>query len=430
MKRLAPLLILAACLALLLAGMFRLFELRFNAGDVYPPYSSLRADPLGVMALYESLDRLPGMTVQRDLSSANRLPEGKTTAYLNLAANPWEFDFFSDEDAGEIEQFLHSGGRLVITLFPLNSSSEMRHGFDFEQETNPVPKSKSDPEKKSAPAKKTSPKRRRMHGLDEKQVQTVGLRERWGMDFALVPLDPGTNDAYAPAIVTNRSSLTLPAELEWHSSLVLSNLAPAWQIIYTRGARPVVAERRFGAGSVVVATDSFFVSNEALAKNRHADFLAWLLGPVRKIYFDEAHLGVVQEPGIAGLMRKYRLHGFAAGLIVLAALFIWKSSASLAPKIGGAPATEAVAGRDAASGFVNLLRRNIPPRTVMATAFDEWKKTARQSGRYSTARLRRAEEAFAAAQALSPAEASRTYNEIAALLSTKDPQPENRNPAP
>ena len=35
-------------------GITKLFLLRFEAGDVYPPYSSLRADPLGTMVLYKA----------------------------------------------------------------------------------------------------------------------------------------------------------------------------------------------------------------------------------------------------------------------------------------------------------------------------------------------------------------------------------------
>ena len=34
-----------------------------------------------------------------------------------------------------------------------------------------------------------------------------------------------------------------------------------------------------------------------------------------------------------------------------------------------------MAGKDAAAGFVNLLRRNIPPRDVLTTCFAEWKKS-------------------------------------------------------
>ena len=68
----------------------QLFRLRFEAGDVYPAYSSLRTDPLGTMAFYESLQRIAGFSVRRDYSRANRLPEVRDTCYLHLAATVGE----------------------------------------------------------------------------------------------------------------------------------------------------------------------------------------------------------------------------------------------------------------------------------------------------------------------------------------------------
>src|SRR2546427_9645317 len=50
------LVLLLVLLAVFVLGVGRLFQLRFEAGDVYPPYSSLRADPLGTKALFESLE--------------------------------------------------------------------------------------------------------------------------------------------------------------------------------------------------------------------------------------------------------------------------------------------------------------------------------------------------------------------------------------
>ena len=55
MKRRLPILLLAACSVGFAIGLFQLFRLRFAVGDVYPEYSSLRSDPVGTMAFYESL---------------------------------------------------------------------------------------------------------------------------------------------------------------------------------------------------------------------------------------------------------------------------------------------------------------------------------------------------------------------------------------
>ncbi|HLH55180.1 MAG TPA: hypothetical protein VKY92_16360, partial [Verrucomicrobiae bacterium] len=97
MKRHVAALILVVGAALFGLGLFELFQLRFEAGDVYPAYSSLRADPLGTMALYESLARMPGVNVVRDFSAENRLPSGKETTYLHLAASREEWMWIPDE---------------------------------------------------------------------------------------------------------------------------------------------------------------------------------------------------------------------------------------------------------------------------------------------------------------------------------------------
>src|SRR5215471_4979636 len=118
MKKTLPLILMIACAGVFLAGVLELFKLRFEAGDVYPAYSSLRADPLGTMAFYEALERMPEMTVERDFSANNRLPGGKNTTYLHLGARTREWKWIDDEEFRTIEDFVTAGGRLVVTFFP------------------------------------------------------------------------------------------------------------------------------------------------------------------------------------------------------------------------------------------------------------------------------------------------------------------------
>jgi hypothetical protein len=115
-----------------------------------------------------------------------------------------------------------------------------------------------------------------------------------------------------------------------------------------------------------------------MLNDRHPDLLAWLVGSSTYVVFDETHLGIGERPGVASLMRKYRLHGLLAGLLVLALLFVWKSSSSLVPPSadGAAAPDEAApqAGKDYSSGVVSLLRRNIPAGRIIFTCFEEWKQ--------------------------------------------------------
>src|SRR5579872_5225526 len=126
MKRIAANLLLVAGIAAFVFGLFQLFRLRFEAGDIYPPYSSLRADPLGTMALCESLARMPHMNVVRDFNSQNHMPDGQGTTYFHLASKPGEWIWMPDELIPEIQGFVSSGGRLVIAFEPEMSQTLAR----------------------------------------------------------------------------------------------------------------------------------------------------------------------------------------------------------------------------------------------------------------------------------------------------------------
>jgi hypothetical protein len=132
--------------------------------------------------------------------------------------------------------------------------------------------------------------------------------------------------------------------------LFLTNLINAWRVIYALDDRPVVIERRLGAGHIVLCSDSYFASNEALRRERHPDLLAWVIGARRRVAFDETHLGVMERPGVATLAWKYRLHGLIAGILLLAALFVWKNSVSFVPPYdeAGESSGELVTGKDSA----------------------------------------------------------------------------------
>ena len=403
MVRRLPLIILVLGAAAFAFGLFQLFKLRYEAGDVYPPYSSLRADPLGAMAFYESLGRLRGTSVRRDYSADNRLPSGRGVTYLHLAGDPEEWAELPEELVQEVEGFLARGGRLVVTFFPQTSRSSV------------APSTPT-----GTPGKKTSKKSK---AEEERRLRRTSLKKIWGVEFGFAALKAGQDAAYEPAQVSNQTDLPLPATLDWHTGMILTNLDKAWRTVYARGRDPVVAERQVGPGTVVMATDSYFVSNEALSKERHADLLAWLVGPAREVVFDEAHLGIVDISGIATLMRQYRLHALAAGLLLLAGLFIWKNSTSFTPPYPDAHAPGPVTGKEAAAGFVNLLRRNIAPKDVLRVCFDEWTKTLQQRSGHSIVRVDQAQAVLEAENAKARVEqdAVRAYREICRVLkSTKN----------
>ncbi len=177
-----------------------------------------------------------------------------------------------------------------------------------------------------------------------------------------------------------------------------------------------MVERSLGNGSIVVATDSYFVSNEALREERAADLLAWLPGGSDLILFDETHLGVQEQPGMATLMRRYRLHGGLLALVALGALFIWKSSVSFEPRTDEPKLTEPMLGRDSATGLENLLRRSITPKDLLQTSLDEWHKSISLDSRANTVRREKIRSILEAHNAREKPNALETYRQIARIL--------------
>ena len=103
-----------ALLALILVfGIWRLFELRFAHGDIYPPYSSLRADQFGSRALFDSIGGVPGFQVSRNFHPLDKIaPAARTIFYLGVAPNGFEYQ--SDETFEELEKLASGGARLII----------------------------------------------------------------------------------------------------------------------------------------------------------------------------------------------------------------------------------------------------------------------------------------------------------------------------
>ena len=82
MKKYFPLFLLLVCAAAFTFGLVRLFQLRFEVGDVYPAYSTLRSDPLGTMAFYESLGKVPGFSSRRDFGTSATVCRKSRTRFI------------------------------------------------------------------------------------------------------------------------------------------------------------------------------------------------------------------------------------------------------------------------------------------------------------------------------------------------------------
>ena len=362
MRRHGARLVLVLALAALVGGLAILFRLRLAQGDVFPPYSSLRADPLGTRALHDALAQVPGLRVERWFKPFADLEPAppRTIVYAGLWARGWTQVRREDFDA--IDAALRNGSRVVLAM-------------KAEAAPNEIEREEERKEKERAKKKEDAATKQRKG--DRPAVAYVDLKRRWGADVkerVLVERSSGAVRA------EGGEAAGLPGTIPWRSD-VYFELEPEadWQVLYRRGARPVLVERRLGRGSLVLAADSYFLSNEALQNDRAPSLLAWIVGPHARVLFDETHLGVSAQPGVAALARRYGLSGAFFTLVLLALLFVWRRMALFVPPAEGAG--EVALTYHPAAGLEALLRRSVAPAELVAACAAEWKPTARESDR-------------------------------------------------
>ena len=347
--------------------LYQVFLLRFEYGDVYPPYSSLRSDPLGTRVFYESLTTLPGLDVRRNHQDFRHLPDGagRTLIFAGTtdSADPLKV-------IESIEIFVHSGGRLCIAFAPL--PSELRWISKKEKKEKEEGEEEEKEEKKGEGGDEDGAADEDKEDEANKNIHYVNIKDRWGFGIEREDIPWKTKRTLVKRQVNDAR---LPESLGWRSPEFFTELADHWDTLYTRSDHPVVIERRFGDGSIVLCSDSYFLSNEALQLYRPSGFLAWMIGPNSSIIMDEAHLGVVQKSGVMVLMRHYRLHLVLLSVLVLALLFAWRNAMSLVPKHGREEEefeSFEESGRDASAGLNNLLRRTVPKKELLRVCCREW----------------------------------------------------------
>jgi hypothetical protein len=357
-------------------GVTRLLVLRFEKGDAYPRCSSYRSDPLGTKAFYEGLGLLPGIEAVRNIEPLEKVSRLSETTLFLFGLQAPQFLAMPQESVKALEQAAFEGGRVVISFVPIRAL--------------PTPSAK---EKKRGETPQEDTSQEKDEEQEPYSQAYVDLTQRWGVEV----------DRYAK--MEGEASLSLqekelPPFLPWYSVSVFEPRDPDWQVIYAREGKPVLIEQSYGKGSIVLSSDSFLLSNEAMRSKRYPQLLSWLCGHHRKIVFDETHLGVSESPGIATLLRKYGLAPFFISLIVLFLLAVWKQAAGLVPAFEEEERASINSGKDVFTGFTNLLRRNISPDQILPVCLEEWKRSFTHGRQDRSALLPRIQEVIAADRAL------------------------------
>ncbi|MCI0602634.1 hypothetical protein L0156_06435 [bacterium] len=322
-------------IALFIFGIIYLMMLRFSSGDVYPHYSSLRTDPTGTKAFYESLEICCDFHTERNHEPFSRMKNRFDSTFLVLGMEPSALANVPKSIAEEVNYFISNGGRMVISLY------------------------------------KPPKERGVVSSITEELSRFVDLGDLWGV--RIFSEKKVTGGAFLEQDFRDSG---LPRNISAHTPLYFQTVHADWKTIYQRAQHPFIIERKFGRGSIVLSAESYFLSNEAMAKEPQPDLLVWLVGNKKSVIFDEYHHGIASDSGVMYLARKYDLEWFLSAFVLLALLFIWKSAAPLV-----APEQESVmtpqSGKESIAGLTNLLRRNVPVQQLLSVSFSEWQKSAK-----------------------------------------------------
>ena len=357
-------------LGLFALGLRQLFVLRFRGGDIYPPYSSLRSDPLGAKALYESFSNLPGLSVSRNYKPLDIAQDTRDSTIFFLGAEPW---MLHSGLTADLQAFATSGGRVVISLLPV-TAKPLWEPFSFRGDPTEEEDEKEDAgeEEEGEEAEEQDREAQEQKTQEERSAPPT---ENWD-----VSLDYSASaESRALCLLTGEEDGPgLEPSISWHTILFFDDPGKDWNVIYSRDDKPVLIERRRGRGTIVLSADSYFFSNEAMSAERLQALLAWLAGASGTLVFEETHLGTQERRGVAALARGYGLQGTFAVLILLAVLFIWKSIASFVPPYKEHLLEEHsgfARGRDELAGLVSLLRRNIPKSGILDVCYRQWARS-------------------------------------------------------
>ncbi|MEX2578198.1 MAG: DUF4350 domain-containing protein [Verrucomicrobiales bacterium] len=378
-------------LGLVLAfGFAKILEHRLSEGGLYPHYASFRTDPLGTSAFYETLEGMDEFEVRRNLvhlTTVGGLDSDTTLLLLGYPRDGLD-DLRAPEDSPVMEA-VEKGARLVISLNPglvpeayrPVASDEEQGWLDRRRELRNErirERGGEDDESEDAADEPID------SGFEKRMAESLGQRltKKLGFDLAEVREFDRPEEGWETRPGETVSDEGMPAALpEWRSQFRFRSEDEAWRDAVLVEGEPVVIERKYGDGTIVLASDSFFASNEALHAGAEPEFLLWLVGDRSKIVFDETIHGIRESGGAAKLIRRYRLHGVFLGLLVFVGLWAWRSASTLAPGseeldrglVGGT----AVAGEGTNAGLIRLLRKSVPRDALLGRCLDTWRKSRR-----------------------------------------------------
>jgi hypothetical protein len=312
---------------------FQVFKVRAEVNGVYPEYSSFRADPKGYRVLFETLSRLGSVHVERFVQPLTDLPASAGKILLLAGVHPGGL---SHDQPKFLDDWMTSGGTLIVTFSSLQAE---RNEGNLENNSN-------QPENKPLRAE-------------------VGKFESWGIRI----FNSKSN------LTTKLQSNLFANEFSWAGHLYIDPTKSDWEVMAKAQNLPVVLQRKFGAGKLILLADSYPLSNVALAAHRNTELISWLFPQHSVVIFDESHFGIINHPGIMSMARRYGLDGAFVVTLGLGLLYLWASRYTINPVSRKRSDTEvAIKGMGGSEIFTNLLRRNLPAKDLCTICLQIWKQ--------------------------------------------------------
>ena len=318
-------------LAILVIGFCAglVFLARFSSGSSYPRYSSLGTDPMGTDVLFESLNRSGKASAVRNYLPLDQL-RARNATVLYLGASPYWFEAANDRSFAPLEAIARQGNRVVVGI-----TDQYLRGLTI-----------------NGAVLQRGSRRDNRATTNRWDIRVKGEKTK-GTLAEKYMIEPGH---------------------EWQPAL-----------------EPRMWERNFGPGTIVLMSDGNRLTNQSLANDdSHNELVPALLAGRTTVIFDESHLGVVETGSIAALVRRYRLEGLIAGLLLLTAMFLWRSATRFPPPPEEAETEAVLIGSESPSMLAGLLERHIAPETLIEVCVAEWNRV-RPGKRVDASAWRRAD---------------------------------------
>ncbi len=346
---------LVIVIVMFLVGILAIFSMQYDKSDNLPLYSSLRADPIGAKIFYESLSNINDLNVQQNLKSYYQLPTDYKYTFFFLGSTVNFFKYIDKNNYEKLHSLIQEGNRLVITLSSDNKFFSLKKTQKVISQQKEVEKE----EEKVEEVKEV-----------ESKKEEAFLKKGWNICF-LETCDKSKDNHEELLLSMPPDSSKIP----WNSNIHFET-GEEWNVILKDNNKNLIVERSIGKGSLVFLSDSYLLSNEAMFKDRYSWFLSWLIGNNSNIIFDEVHLGIVHKTNVIELAKRFKLHGFFFGLVVLVVLYIWKNFSFFIPNKNPSKESNNIKlGKDSSSGFVQLLEKSISKEDISKTCKNEWLKT-------------------------------------------------------